>query len=119
MSTDHSPDPPLEQPSEERLHPSVTPTNDRYFLRLFVAGMTPKSIRAIANIKQICEVNLAGRYALEVIDLYQQPELARDAQIVAVPTLVKALPLPLRRIIGDLASSERVLVGLDLRREGN
>jgi circadian clock protein KaiB len=81
-----------------------------------VAGVTPNSVRAIANLKRICEEHLQGRYDLEVIDLYQQPELAEGAQIVAAPTLIKQLPLPLRRIIGDMSNSERVLVGLDLRR---
>ncbi|MDD8025844.1 MAG: circadian clock protein KaiB [Acidobacteriota bacterium] len=87
----------------------------QYVLRLFVAGQTPKSIRAIMNIKSICEENLKGRYVLDVIDLYQQPQLAQGDQIVAVPTLIKKLPPPLRRIIGDMSDTERVLVGLDLR----
>jgi circadian clock protein KaiB len=90
--------------------------SSRYVLRLFVAGATPKSVRAIANIKKICEENLKGRYVLDVIDLYQQPQLAQGDQIIAVPTLIKKLPPPLRRIIGDLSNTERVLVGLDLRR---
>jgi len=80
-----------------------------------VAGSTPQSQRAIANIKQICEGHLAGRYDLEVIDIYQQPRLTAGDQIVAAPTLLKKLPLPLRRLVGDLSSLERVLVGLDLR----
>jgi circadian clock protein KaiB len=84
-------------------------------LRLYVAGQTPNSVRAIANIKKICEEKLQGRYELEVIDLYQQPQLAQGEQIIAVPTLVRKLPPPLRRIIGDLSDAERVLVGLDLR----
>jgi circadian clock protein KaiB len=87
-----------------------------YLLRLYVTGMTPNSVHAIANIKRICEEHLHGHYELEVIDLYQQPELAEGEQIIAAPTLIKKLPLPLRRIIGDMSSSERVLVGLDLRR---
>jgi circadian clock protein KaiB len=86
-----------------------------YFLRLYVAGQTPKSVDAISNIKRICEENLKGLYTLEVIDLYQQPQLARGEQIIAVPTLIKKLPLPLRRIIGDMSNTERVLIGLDLQ----
>lgn len=86
-----------------------------YTLRLYVTGITPNSARAISNIKKICEEHLKGRYELEVIDLYQQPSLAKGEQIIASPTLIKKLPLPLRRIIGDMSSTERVLVGLDLR----
>ena len=86
-----------------------------YILKLYVAGQSPKSVNAIANMKKICEENLHGRYELEVIDLYQQPQLAQGDQIVAVPTLIKKLPPPLRRIIGDLSDTERVLVGLDIR----
>jgi len=91
--------------------------SDHYILRLYVAGKLPKSVRAIANIKKICEENLQGRYELDVIDLYQQPQLAQGEQIIALPTLIKKLPLPLRRIIGDMSNTERVLVGLDLRNE--
>ena len=87
----------------------------RYLLRLFVTGMTPRSTEAVAAIKTICEQYLKGRYDLEVIDIYQQPELAKEAQIIAAPTLVKQLPEPLRRLIGNLADTERVLLGLDLR----
>ena len=88
--------------------------SNRYVLRLYVAGQTPKSVNAITNIKKICEENLKGRYELAVIDLYQQPQLADGDQIIALPTLIKKLPLPLRRIIGDMSNSERMLVGLDL-----
>jgi circadian clock protein KaiB len=88
---------------------------ERYVLRLFVSGATLRSTNAIANIKAICETELAGRYELEVIDIYQQPDLAKDAEIVAVPTLVRTLPAPIRRLIGDLSETEKVLVGLDLR----
>lgn len=88
---------------------------EKYLLRLFVTGTTPQSVRAIANIKEICEKHLKGRYELEVVDLYQQPDLARGEQIIAAPTLIKKLPLPLRRIIGDMSGTEKVLVGLDLR----
>ena len=87
---------------------------DAYVLRLFVAGSTPRSLRAIANIRIICEQYLQGRYELEVIDIYQRPELAESEQIVAAPTLIKKLPLPLRQLIGDLNDIERVLAGLDL-----
>jgi circadian clock protein KaiB len=89
----------------------------RYILKLYVAGQSPKSVNAIANIKKLCETKLKGRYVLDVIDLYQQPHLAQGAQIIAIPTLVRTLPSPLRRIIGDLSNTERVLVGLDIRSE--
>src|SRR6201990_443461 len=84
-------------------------------LRLYVAGETPKSLAAIANLKKICEENLAGRYSIEVIDLVVTPQLAAGDQIVAIPTLVRRLPPPLKRMIGDLSNSEKVIVGLDLR----
>ena len=95
---------------------SVVPNLEsaQYVLRLYVAGQTPNSARAIENIQKICEENLQGRYQLEVIDLYQQPQLAQGEQIIAVPTLIRKLPEPLRRIIGDLSGTERVLVGLDI-----
>jgi circadian clock protein KaiB len=83
-------------------------------LRLYVTGLTPRSTQAIAVLRAVCEEHLAGRYDLEVIDLYQQPELARGQQLIAAPTLVKELPLPVRRLIGDLSDEQRVLVGLDL-----
>jgi circadian clock protein KaiB len=92
---------------------------ERYVLRLYVTGMTPRSTEAFAAIKAICEEHLQGRYDLEVIDIYQHPELAKDEQIIAVPTLVKKLPAPLRRLIGNLSAEERVLLGLDLRRMEN
>lgn len=88
---------------------------ETYLLRLYVTGSTPQSVRAIDNIKKICEKHLKGRYELEVIDLYQNPNLANGEQIIAAPTLIKKLPQPLRRIIGDMSNTERVLVGLDLR----
>ncbi len=86
----------------------------KHLLRLYVAGNTERSARAISNIREICETHLKGRYQLEVIDIYQQPALARGQQIVATPTLIKQLPPPLRRVIGDLSKTERILVGLDL-----
>jgi circadian clock protein KaiB len=95
--------------------PKAKAATSRYVLRLYVAGKSPKSVNAIANLKKICEENLQGRYELEVIDLYQQPQLAQGEQIIALPTLIKKLPPPLRRIIGDMSNTERVLVGLDIR----
>ncbi|WP_018294644.1 circadian clock protein KaiB [Mariprofundus ferrooxydans] len=94
----------------------TTDASTRHILKLYVAGQSPKSIRAIANLKKICEENLQGRYELEVIDLYQQPQLAQGDQIIALPTLIKRLPPPSRRIIGDLSDTERVLVGLDIQK---
>jgi circadian clock protein KaiB len=88
---------------------------ERYVLRLYVTGMTPRSTAAVESIRNLCENHLSGRYELEIIDLYQQPILAEGEQIIAAPTLIKKLPLPLRRIIGDMSDSERILVGLDLR----
>ena len=88
--------------------------HDKYVLRLYVAGTTPRSNRAVANIREICEHNLYGRYELQVIDIYQNPDLAVGEQIIAAPTLVKHLPMPLRRFIGDLSNTERILVGMDL-----
>lgn len=87
----------------------------KYTLRLYVAGVTPRSQEAIRTVKAMCEEHLAGRYDLEVIDIYQQPTLAKDEQIVAAPTLIKKLPPPLRKIIGSMADKDKVLVGLDLR----
>lgn len=88
---------------------------ERYELRLFVSGQTRRSTLAIANLRRFCEEYLSGRYVLEVIDIYKHPEICAHEQIVAAPTLIKSLPLPLRRLIGDLSDEERVLVGLDLR----
>ena len=84
-------------------------------LRLYVAGKTPKSVTAFANLKRMCEERLAGRYSIEVIDLLEHPQLAEGDQILAIPTLVRRLPQPIRKIIGDLSNSERMLVGLNLR----
>ncbi len=86
-----------------------------YILRLYVVGQTPKSMAALANLKKICEEHLAGRYQLQVVDLLKNPRLARSDQIIAIPTLVKQLPVPVRKIIGDLSNTEHVLIGLDLR----
>jgi len=87
----------------------------KYVLRLYVTGMTPKSTLAIGNVRKLCEEYLSGRYELEVIDIYQQPKLAKGEQIIATPTLIKKLPLPLRRLIGDMSDTERFLVGIDLK----
>jgi circadian clock protein KaiB len=87
----------------------------KYVLRLFITGSTPRSARSIFNLRNLCEDRLMGRYQLEVVDIYQQPELARAEQIIAAPTLIKSLPLPLRRLVGDLSDRDRVLVGLDLK----
>jgi circadian clock protein KaiB len=89
--------------------------NRKYVLRLYVAGINPRSSTAIRSITEICEEHLKENYELEIIDIYQQPTLAKGEQIIAAPTLIKKLPLPLRRFIGDLADKERILVGLDLR----
>jgi len=91
------------------VHPEV------WELRLYVAGQTPKSVTAFTNLKKICEEHLAGRYRIEVIDLLEHPQLAAGDQIVAIPTLVRKLPEPLRKIVGDLRNTERALVGLNLR----
>jgi circadian clock protein KaiB len=88
---------------------------DFYDLRLYVAGQTPKSMSALANLKRFCEEHLAGKYRIEVIDLVENPKLARGDQILAIPTLVRRLPEPIRKIIGDLSNTERVVVGLDIR----
>jgi circadian clock protein KaiB len=86
----------------------------KYVLRLYVTGMTPKSTQAIANVRKLCEEHLAGCYELRVIDIYQQPKMAKGEQIIATPTLIKKLPLPLRKLIGDMSDTERFLVGIDL-----
>ena len=91
--------------------------DQKYVLRLYVAGITPRSQQAIRTVTALCAQHLAGRYDLEIIDIYQQPTLAKGEQIVAAPTLVKKLPLPLRRFIGDMADQEKLLVGLDLRKK--
>jgi circadian clock protein KaiB len=93
----------------------VTESNDLWDLRLYVAGQTPKSMVAFDNLKKLCEEHLPGRYKIEVVDLLKNPQLARGDQIVAIPTLVRKLPNPIRKIIGDLSNTERTLVGLQLR----
>ncbi|MHB8846298.1 MAG: circadian clock KaiB family protein [Nitrospirota bacterium] len=102
--------------SKHALEKALTAADrEKYVLTLYVTGLTPASTRAITNIKKICEEHLQGRYALEVIDIYQQPVHARGEQIIAAPTLIRKLPLPLRKFIGDMSDSERILLGLDLR----
>lgn len=94
---------------------SPVPAQPEWDLRLYVAGATPKSVAALRNLQRFCEEHLAGRYHIEVIDLMKHPQLAKGDQILAVPTLVRKLPEPIRKIIGDLSDTERVLIGLDLR----
>ena len=90
-------------------------TTDKWELRLYIAGQTPKSLAAMRNLKKVCDEHLPGRYEIEIIDLMANPRLAKDHQIVAIPTLVRKLPNPIRKIIGDLSDTERALVGLELR----
>jgi circadian clock protein KaiB len=97
------------------LPPEGSTEESQYVLKLYVTGATPRSERAIVNIRKICESNLKGNYELEVIDISQHPEIAKEVQLIAAPTLIKKLPLPLRRFIGDMSETERLLVGLDLR----
>jgi circadian clock protein KaiB len=99
----------------ENLLSASSSAEQTYSLRLYVAGQTPKSVLAFKNLKEICEQHLPGRYDIEIIDLLENPQLARGDQILAVPTLVRRLPEPIKKIIGDLSNTERVLVGLDLR----
>jgi len=102
------------QVSEDR-SAAPLPQGKAYRLRLYVAGQTPKSILALSNLKQICEDHLQGRYEIEIVDLLENPQLAAGDQILALPTLVRRLPEPIKKIIGDLSNTERVLVGLDLQ----
>jgi circadian clock protein KaiB len=96
-----------------------TPSGEKYLLRLYVSGVTERSRRSILNINEICKENLQGQYDLEVVDIHQAPSLAADEQIVATPTLIKMLPLPLRRIVGDLSNKDGVLFGLDIKKKPN
>jgi circadian clock protein KaiB len=107
----------MKEPSAtERFEAALAAAGEQsYVLRLYVAGATPRSQQAIANLTQICETQLQGRYTLEVVDIYQRPQLAADEQILAAPTLVRLLPEPVARVVGDLSDKTRVLVGLDLR----
>jgi circadian clock protein KaiB len=105
----------MENPNAKLIRePSPDSANDMWVLRLYVAGKTPKALTAFANLKRICEEQLKGKYSIEVIDLLVNPQLSADDQIFALPTLVRKLPVPVRKIIGDLSNTERVLVGLDL-----
>jgi circadian clock protein KaiB len=88
---------------------------EKWELRLYTAGQTPKSLAAVKNLRKVCEEHLAGRYEIEIVDLLKNPRLAKDHQIVAIPTLVRKLPVPIRKIIGDLSDTERTLVGLQLK----
>jgi circadian clock protein KaiB len=101
---------------EEILNAGSNTEPEVWILRLYVAGQTPKSVAAFANLKKICEEHLAGLYQIEVIDLLVNPQLARDDQILAIPTLLRKLPSPVRKLIGDLSNTERTLVGLDLKK---
>lgn len=103
------------RPRSKGRAPALRDLKPRYVLRLYVTGQTPRSLMAIENIRGICDEHLQGRYDLEVIDIYQQSTLAKGDQIVAAPTLIKKLPLPLRQLIGDMSNTDRVLMGLDLR----
>ena len=102
-------------PETDALETMAAEPVELWQLRLYVAGQTPKSLVAFSNLKRLCEERLQGRYAIEVVDLLKTPQLAEDDQIFAVPTLVRKLPVPIRKIIGDLSNTERVLVGLDLQ----
>ena len=97
------------------IEPEPVPGKDVYILRLYVAGQTKKSLAAFANLKKICEEHLQGRYRIEIVDLLEHPQLAKGDQILAIPTLVRQLPPPIKKIIGDLSNTEKVLVGLDIR----
>jgi circadian clock protein KaiB len=107
------------KPSGKKSRASTRSRSSRkaWELRLYVAGQTPKSLAAFANLKKICEEHLAGQYSIEIIDLLKKPQLARGDQILAIPTLVRKLPEPIRKIIGDLSDTQRVLVGLNLRKQ--
>jgi circadian clock protein KaiB len=119
MSKDHPADKPCrpEDKSEIFEHLLDDQKKTEYVLRLFVTGLTTRSTQAIDTIKDICEEQLKGRYKLEVIDLSKEPQLAKQENIIAAPTLIKKLPVPLRRLIGDLSNKERVLLGLDLKQK--
>jgi circadian clock protein KaiB len=106
--------PPVENDLEAFEKAAKESSNERYVLRLFISGMSPRSIRAIENLKKISEQELKGRYSLEIIDISQQPEAVRKEDLIATPTLIKELPKPIRRIIGDLSSTERILIALNI-----
>jgi circadian clock protein KaiB len=106
----------MKQSAQKEVSVQAPAAEDIWELRLYIAGKTPKSVAALDNLKKLCEEYMSGRYKVEVIDLLQQPQLAAGDQIVAIPTLVRKLPEPLRKIVGDLSNTERTLVGLQLRR---
>ncbi len=113
---------PTKKPDEttigfEKAISSAEPGAEKYILRLYITGMTPRSRVAVENVRKICQEHLANNYELEIIDVYQQPTLAKGEQIIAAPTLIKKLPLPLRRLIGDMSQTERVLLGLDIKKK--
>lgn len=114
MTTDPVEDPPLTEVADHLIAPAGGDGQGSYHLRLYIAGQTAKSVIALVNLRKLCEEHLAGRYTIEVIDLRQNPTLAAGDQILAVPTLVRSIPTPLKKIIGDLSDTERVLVGLDI-----
>jgi circadian clock protein KaiB len=101
--------------SSAKKRPAKTSVGDFYILRLYIAGQTPNSVTAIANLKKICQDKLKGKYRIEVVDLLRKPQLAKGDQIIAIPTLVRRLPPPVKKIIGNLSKSESVIVGLDLQ----
>ena len=108
----------MNRKANPRAREAAVPNKNIWNLRLYVAGQTPRCVRAFSNLKQICEQYLAGVYRIEVVDLLENPKLSSGDQILAIPTLVRRLPTPVRKIIGDLSNTERVLVGLDLRVNG-
>jgi circadian clock protein KaiB len=115
MATTTPPAPTAAMTAAPRADAELADTSaERYVLKLYVAGMTSRSTRAVENVRTFCEKHLEGRYDLQVIDVYQQPALARTEQLIAAPTLIKKLPQPLRRLIGDMSNEDRILVGLDI-----
>ena len=102
-------------PAGKKKSPRPEASQEAWILKLYVAGQTPKSIAAFANLKKICDEHLAGKYHIEIVDLLKNPTLARGDQILAIPTLVRQLPPPVKKLIGDLANTERVLIGLDIK----
>ena len=108
----------MKKSSARKRRPARSSRADFWRLRLYIAGQTPNSIAAIANLEKICEDKLRGKYRIEVVDLLEKPQLAKGDQIIAIPTLVRKLPQPIKKIIGDLSNTERVLVGLDVRPAG-
>ncbi len=103
------------EPTKKKKPAKPAPVQEIWILKLYVAGQTPKSIAAFANLKEICEKHLAGKYRIEIVDLLKNPMLAKGDQILAIPTLVRQLPPPVKKLIGDLANTERVLIGLDIK----